>query len=255
MRILKKTTGSLGQMMKNFAIIIPVYNAVKTLGNVIRGAQKYTRDIIVIDDGSTDGSAELAKSFEGCKVLSHPYNQGKGAALKTGIEYSINHNIQLVITMDADYQHLPQDIPSLLESYEKAPKALYIGNRFHDKVMYRKETPFIRMLLNILASRMLSRIIGQNIPDIQCGFRLFETKHWNRLKCQETGFAMEIEIIFKILELGLAIATVPVHCQYPTGTATSEYRTFNDSWKIAKVIWKLKKFPNMYARINKSPAD
>ena len=112
-------------------ILIPAYNEAKRVGAVVREVLDYCPDVVVIDDGSPDDTDRVAAEA-GATVLEHVHNQGKGAALQTGFDYAREHGYDLAITLDADGQHAPSDIPAFLQAYERTHSPVLVGNRMGD---------------------------------------------------------------------------------------------------------------------------
>jgi len=233
-----------------FAVLVPVYNGAETVEEVIRGVGRHLADIIVVDDGSTDGTADILKALSGITVLTHEVNRKKGAALQTGIRHARKLGFRCVITIDADMQHDPDDIPSFVEAYERGLGAILVGSRFlgpgvcakdGEKPPRRRppEMPRVRYLSNTISSFLISRLmgapVGRGITDIQCGYRLYETDVLERIPGGEAGFNFETEILAKAVRLGILVGEVPIRCLYPDGIQRSHYRTFHDSWQIARV--------------------
>src|SRR5207302_7372281 len=129
------------RMSEKTLILIPAYNAGRTVGEVVKSCREVVSDVVVIDDGSRDDTAAVAKSA-GAEVVSHPKNRGKGGALKTGFAWALEHGFDAVITLDADGQHLPHEIPKFLACREETHAHLIIGGRAH---LFGKMLPRRRM--------------------------------------------------------------------------------------------------------------
>src|SRR5713101_1795563 len=117
-------------MTERAMVLIPAFNAAKTVGDVIRASKEIIPDVVVVNDGSRDDTAAVARAA-GAEVVDHPQNRGKGGALKTGFAYAIQNGYDVVITLDADGQHLPREIPKFLRAREETKADLIIGGRSH----------------------------------------------------------------------------------------------------------------------------
>jgi glycosyltransferase involved in cell wall biosynthesis len=220
----------------HFAVVIPVFNAEETLGSVIGKALNYASNVIVVDDGSTDGSAGVAEGFPQVTLLRHGVNRKKGAALQTGLGHARREGIAAVITVDADGQHDPDDIPRFLEAYRNGEGKILVGNRFGNVEGRPEEMPRLRYCSNRLSSTLISWVIGARVHDIQCGYRLYESSILGRLTFEETGFNFETEVVAKAVRAGIKVGNVPVRCIYEHGTEKSNYKNLADSWEIAKAV-------------------
>ncbi len=219
-----------------FAVLIPVYNADEAIGAVIEKSLKHASRIIVVDDGSTDGSATVAEGFSQVKLLRHGVNRKKGATLQTGLGYARKEGIPVVITVDADGQHDPDDIPAFLEAYRRGEGGILVGNRFGGTRGRPQEMPRLRYCSNTISSKLISLVIGARVYDIQCGYRLYESSIMDQLTFEETGFNFETEVVARAVRAGIKVGNVPVRCIYEHGTEKSNYRNLTDSWQIAKAV-------------------
>ncbi|MFT5386999.1 MAG: glycosyltransferase involved in cell wall biosynthesis, partial [Candidatus Omnitrophota bacterium] len=147
-------------------ILIPTYNEVKAIGSLIDEIKEYELDIIVSDDGSTDGTATVA-SEKDILVLEHAQRTGKGATLRRGFDKVSELEYDGVIIMDGDGQHAPKDLPKFLKNIKEDPKCMIVGNRLSDS----KGMPFVRLITNRIMSWVISCACGQRIADTQSGFR------------------------------------------------------------------------------------
>ncbi len=187
-------------------ILIPAYNEEKTIADVIIKTKQYCPEILVVDDGSVDSTAEKAKQT-GATVISHKVNLGKGAALKTGCEYALQQGAQKIIVMDADGQHDPQEIPRFLEALEQ-----------HDVVFsYRKvpdTMPFMMRFGNSFINRALKIIYNVNIQDSQCGYRAFTAAAYPQIRWDAQDYYVETEMILRVGKKRLKHASIPIETIY-----------------------------------------
>lgn len=215
-------------------LMIPAYNAAPTLGEVLTQVRPFEVPVVVVDDGSTDDTRQVACTGQAWKVVSHSHNRGKGAALKTGFHEAREADFTHVLTFDADGQHPPEAIPAFLEACKRNPKAILVGNRFGDDTI--GEMPWVRRLSNGVSSSLISWAAGTPIPDAQCGMRVYPLWIFESLVLESDGYALETEVLVKAGQHGIEVENIPISCQYPSGTSTSRYRAFADSWRIAKVV-------------------
>ena len=162
--------------MRVFALI-PALNAEKTIGDVVRDCRAQLETVVVIDDGSNDATGEIARA-NGAIVLRHDVNRGKGASLKTGFAYAVENGFDGVITLDADGQHLPSEIPKILKAHEESGADLVIGGRSHlfDHMLPR------RRLANRFSAWSIAIAAGTRVTDSQSGFRFYSTKMLRAIK-------------------------------------------------------------------------
>ncbi|MBI2437227.1 MAG: glycosyltransferase family 2 protein, partial [Lentisphaerae bacterium] len=190
-------------------IVIPAYREERKIANVVERVRKYAQAVIVVDDGSPDRTAEQAAA-SGAVVLRHPRNLGKGAALNTAFHYAREKGFDYLITLDADGQHEPADIPRFIETYERRGCPVLIGNRMDAP----GNMPRLRRWTNRLMSAFLSRAMGQNVPDTQCGFRLYRCDVLPSVETQAARFAAESEILLQIASQGVRLESVPITVIY-----------------------------------------
>ncbi len=190
-------------------VIIPAYNEEMTIGPVVREIKAKGLDCVVIDDGSSDKTRQVAEN-EGAYVISHPRNYGKGASLNDGFRYSLNRNYDYVITMDGDGQHNPDEIDNFLKAAEKGDTQIVLGNRMCNP----KDMPLIRRLTNRFMSLLISSIVHQKLPDSQCGFRLIKSEVLKVIVCTATKYEIESEVIIRAARAGFKIKSIPIRSIY-----------------------------------------
>lgn len=217
-------------------LLIPAYNAGETLGGVLSQVLTHSIPVLVVNDGSTDATREVAERFPVEKVLDHETNRGKGAALKTGFQLAREMDFTHVLTIDADGQHPVDSVPAFRDRFERNPEAILVGDRFSDNTI--GAMPTVRRLSNGVSSRIISWAAGVPIPDAQCGMRVYPLGAISDIELESDGYAMETEVLVKAGKRAIEIVNIPISCHYPQGTATSRYRAFADSWRIAKVVWR-----------------
>ena len=191
------------------AVLIPAYNEEKGIVQLIEEIIKFVPDVILVDDGSVDATAD-AVAGTGAFLLKRPKNQGKGAALKTGFDYILSKDFDSVLIMDADGQHAPADIPLFFEKFRRTNADLIVGNRM-EKIT---NMPLIRRLTNKSMSFILSFITRQRIPDSQCGYRLIKRKVLEAVSLDSSKYEIESELLLEASKTGFKIDSVPVKTIY-----------------------------------------
>ena len=217
-------------------ILIPAYNEEKRVGAVVREVLEYCPDVIVVDDGSPDDTDKIAAEA-GAIVLEHVHNQGKGAALQTGFDYAREHGYDLAITLDADGQHAPSDIPAFLQAYERTHSPVLVGNRMGDVAAM----PRLRRFVNRFMSDLLSRVMGQHVPDSQCGFRLYHRSAFpaGPYDAHSQRYAAESEILLRLALEGRKIGAVTIQTIY--GDEKSKVRPLADTLRFFRMLRRFKK--------------
>lgn len=214
-------------------VIIPCKNLESEVGDVVRGVLglDLDLDVIVIDDGSTDGTSQAARAAN-AHVLRHDVNRGKGAALKTGFEYAVEKAYDAVITMDGDGQHEPSAIPDFLDALEKTDADVIIGTRMHAV----GEMPKLRIWTNRTTSRIVSLLAGQEIPDSQSGYRLIRVPVLRDVvkSFVTTRYDTESELLIRAARRGYRMAAVTIRSIY-TGTV-SHINPFVDTLRFVRLV-------------------
>lgn len=194
----------LAQAGKTVAVI-PAYNEEKTIAKVILETGKFVEKVIVVDDGSTDLTGEIADRM-GAIRLSHGSNEGKGAALRTGIEYAKKEKFDILVTLDADSQHDPRDIPKVIEPLLQKSADVVVGVRSMDPSVMPRE--------RIAGNKIFDAMNGSQIKDTQSGFRAYTHDALNKIRFVENGMAVESQTFLDALNAGLKIKEVPVFTTY-----------------------------------------
>lgn len=224
-------------MSQRYVALIPALNAANLVAPVIRGAAEHVERVCVIDDGSSDGTGDVARAA-GAFVLTHDQNRGKGAALKTGFAWALEEGYPAVVTLDADGQHLPSDIPRLIEAFEKSGAALVIGGRSH---LFAQMLPRRRMA-NRFSAWVIGKMARALIHDSQSGFRVYSAQLLRGLHLRSDGFDLESEVIVLAGNRGLKIVTTPIDLGFVNGVSTSHYRPLHDTLRIAWTVVRAKLF-------------
>lgn len=189
-------------------VVIPAYNEEVHVGRLVADIRGRRLDVLVIDDGSTDGTAVQARGA-GAVVIRHETNRGKGAALAAGFAHALKEGYDAVITVDGDGQHHPEDIDQFI-AISSQEYGIVVGNRLHNP----RSMPLIRLITNWLMSSIISALAGQHIPDSQCGFRLIKRPFLETVSLETSKYEVESEILIKGSRKGFKIASVPVKSIY-----------------------------------------
>ena len=218
--------------------VIPAYNEARTIRDVVLRTLDQLSEVIVVDDGSSDGTAaELA----GLRVtlISNPENLGKGASLWRGFAVALAEGADAVVTLDADAQHQPEDIPRLVEAWRAQPGRIVIGAR----VLDRDKAPPLRAFANRFANFWVAWAAGCPVTDSQSGFRLYPAALLKTVRVAHgpgARFAFESEILIEAGRAGVRSAAVPIAAIYPPQARASYYRSAADTARIVRMIaWKL----------------
>ena len=212
-------------------VVIPTYNEAKSIAGLVKEIQGLNLEVIIVDDGSQDDTSRIAQE-NGATVLKNQINQGKGASLIKGFSYVLSKDCDAVITMDGDGQHLPSDIPYFLRLAEYSDNGILIGNR----MLKRKNMPFIRVLTNKIMSGLISKITRQNVPDTQCGFRLIKRPVLEKINLKTSKYETESEILIKASRLGFKIESVPIKTVY--SGEKSQINPFVDTLRFIKFLFR-----------------
>jgi len=217
------------------AILIPAYDCGDTIAAVVSGARRHVSRVMVVDDGSSDATAQVAAAA-GAEVLRQPANAGKGAALRAGMAALVASGVGRVLTMDGDGQHLPDQIPVLLEASARNPHALIVGAR---QVAPGAATP-IRLFGNRFANRWVAIACGVTFPDTQSGFRVYPMPETLALGAVGRHFDFETEVLIRAARGGILVLSVPVQVYYPPPEERlSHFRPFLDTVRIIRIVLRL----------------
>jgi glycosyltransferase involved in cell wall biosynthesis len=220
-----------GTLSMRTCALIPAFNEVAYIGNVVRGAQPFVEQVVVIDDGSSDGTGQVAQAA-GAICLRSPTNCGKASALRIGIDFARARNFTHVLTLDGDGQHLPEDIPGMLRVAQETQADLVIGARPFD----RASMPRSRYYSNTIGSRVASSLVGREIRDSQSGFRLFRLDKLNGTKLRSRYYELEMEMLIKMARSGCSIVHVPIRMVYDRN-ARSKMKPVRDTAWVC--LWSL----------------
>jgi glycosyltransferase involved in cell wall biosynthesis len=211
-------------------IAIPCYQGASQIADVVRGARATGHPVLVVDDGSSDGSSPLAEAA-GATVLRHASNHGKGAALATAFAYARRKNVDAVLTMDADGQHDPAEIGKLVAAHEADPRALVIGVRSFEP----EDMPRRSRVGNTISTWWISRFAGQHYSDTQSGFRVYPRALFARVRLTSRRFDTETELLLRAAKMGLPLVEVPIQTIYTVDRVT-HFHGFRDTMRVIKLV-------------------
>ena len=211
------------------AAVIPAYLEEKHIADVVLRTLRQLPNVVVVDDGSTDRTAEQARSG-GADVIVHEQNRGKGGAIKSGFRYWLGHGSTYVVILDGDGQHLPEEIERFLAAASSGIGELLIGTRMNDV----REMPMVRKMVNRYMSRKISRACGQEIPDTQCGFRMVHRSIIPSLLGGTERFDYETEMLILASRAGCRIASVPISTVY--SDEVSSIHPLRDTLRFFKLM-------------------
>lgn len=211
-------------------VLIPTYNNSGTLQTVIEDVLAYTRDIIVVNDGSTDETATILQKYPQLKIVNHIKNSGKGVALRSGFKKAYADGFAYAITMDSDGQHFAKDLPAFIQKLETTGPALIIGARNMNQASVPGKSSFGNKFSNF----WFYFETGIKIPDTQSGYRLYPLLLLNDLIFFTRKFEFEIEVIVRAAWKGIKVDTVPVSVFYaPSEERVTHFRPFRDFTRIS----------------------
>jgi glycosyltransferase involved in cell wall biosynthesis len=217
------------------AAVIPAYQEEKHVGEVAKRARAQLEHVLVVDDGSSDGTAERAQSA-GVDIVVHPQNRGKGESIKTGLRYWFDRGSEYVVLLDADGQHLPEEISRFVDAtVSEADAKIFVGSRMNDT----KTMPLLRRMVNRYMSNKISRICGQAIPDTQCGFRMLHRDIIPEVLRGASRFEYETEMLIIASRRGHRIASVPISTIY--SDEVSSINPVRDTLRFFKLMRRYRK--------------
>lgn len=220
-------------MRADVVAVIPAFQCEASIAAVVTGVRRHLAAVVVVDDGSSDATAEVAAAA-GARVERLPANRGKGYALAHGIERALALEPAAVLLLDGDGQHDPGDVPALLAAWDRGGVELVVGSRMGDT----ESIPAARYWTNRIGSKILSWMTGWEIEDSQSGFRLVAADLLRRMPLVARGYAVESEMLIKAAHRGARLAQVPIRTIYEGGP--SHYRPVLDTVRISlwAIYWK-----------------
>src|SRR5690606_18590404 len=212
----------------NGCVIIPTYNNEKTLSRVLNKTLEFTSNIIVVNDGSTDSTAQILAGYPQITLINQPKNMGKGMALRAGFRKALDQGLTYAITIDSDGQHFPDDIPVFVDEISKNGEALLIGDRNMEQDGIPKKSSFGNKFSNF----WFWFETGIKLADTQSGYRLYPLESIPK-KLYTNKFELEIEVIVRSAWKGIEVKNVPIKILYDPNERVSHFKPFKDFTRIS----------------------
>jgi len=209
--------------------LVPAWNEAARIGPIVEATRAYL-PVLVVDDGSRDDTAAVAEAA-GATVVRHPHNRGKGVALMTGFAWALEQGCEAVLTLDADGQHDPAEIPKFLAAWEAGAGDLIIGRRNFSQM------PFPRLFTNPFGSWLLSLALGTRIYDNQSGYRVYSRRFLETLSLTTTGFELEVEVITQAVCNGVRIGWIDIRTIYDVDKV-SYFHPIKDTARFFGMVWR-----------------
>ena len=200
------------KLPKRALTALPVFNEEAHVASVLAEVRRYSQDVLVVDDGSTDGTPAALRRVAGVEVLRHEQNRGYGAALKTAFAFAEENKYDVVVTIDCDGQHQPQRIPQFTASCENAD--IVSGSRYLQRFEGDSAPPPERRRINQQVTAELNRRLGLRLTDAFCGFKAYRVESLSRLCLEESGYCMPLELWVQAAFAGLKVVELPVPLIY-----------------------------------------
>jgi glycosyltransferase involved in cell wall biosynthesis len=212
-------------MPQRILTALPVYNEARYVASVVSEVRRYSPDVLVVDDGSSDGTGGLLAAIEGIHRVTHPQNLGYGAALRSAFDFAQRHGYDILVTIDCDGQHEPQRIPRFVSACaggntpgDDSGSDIISGSRYLKQYPGDSAPPVERRRINEELTEELNRTLGLNLTDAFCGFKAYRVAALGRLKLTENGYAMPLELWVQAARAGLRIRELPVPLIYLDAT-------------------------------------
>lgn len=237
-------------MMPKFLTALPIYNEESHLGEVLEHVRRFSSEILVVNDGSTDGTARELDEIAGLHRVTHPRNLGYGAALRSAFEYALTHGFEVLVTIDCDGQHEPRLIPELVAACTNDID-IVSGSRYLKRHSGDTVAPADRRHINFVITEMLNERLGLTLTDAFCGFKAYRVSALRQFEITELGYAMPLQLWVQAAARGLRIVEYPVPLIY-----LEEERSFGGALDDAK--FRLAHYRDVFerevARIGFAPA-
>ncbi|GAM08869.1 putative protein [Geobacter sp. OR-1] len=214
-------------------VVIPAYNSEKTIEAVVRETLQQGFPLLVVDDGSTDGTAQRIAGLP-VNLIRHDRNQGKGMALRTAFDWALAHGFEYVVTLDSDGQHDPTAIRPMIEIASGNGLDLLLASRYSQF----REMAGLRRHWNRFGAWCMRKRTGFEIDDSQSGFRVYSARMLRAVTLASKGYELEMEVLVKAWKAGFSIGSVPVAARVADGRSTSHFRPVRDTWRICMTFLK-----------------
>ncbi|MCA9131533.1 MAG: glycosyltransferase family 2 protein [Planctomycetales bacterium] len=198
--------------MTKWIAALPVFNEEQYVDEVLTEVTKYADEVLVVNDGSSDGTAERLKAWPGVHVEHHSENRGYGAALKTAFRFALEHDYEYLITLDCDGQHQPQRLPRFLAACQQAD--IVSGSRYLKQYAGDSQPPSQRLFINRRITGQLNDLLGLTLTDAFCGFKAYRVEALKLLDIEDDGYAMPLELWVQAAMRGLRVIEIPVPLIY-----------------------------------------
>lgn len=211
-------------------VIIPTYNNSKTIAAVIEDVARYTENIIVVNDGSTDDTEKIIKEFQNIELISYLPNKGKGYAIRKAFKYAVSKNYRYAITIDSDGQHFASDLPNFLNKIKENPDSLIIGSRN----LNIENVPSKNSFANKFSNFWFTLETNLKLSDTQSGYRLYPIEKMKKFRYFTNRYEFEIEVLVKAAWKGIQVLENPINVYYaPIGERITHFRPFKDFFRIS----------------------
>lgn len=195
-------------------LAIPVYNEERHLPRVLAAVRQHVRDILVVDDGSSDGTARVLAAQPDVHVLRHPENRGYGQSLIDAFHFADRHGYDWITTIDCDEQHEPRQIPDFLQHAERGGVDIISGSRYLRESPGNDAAPADRRRINMIINELLDQLLELKLTDSFCGFKTHRVRAVRRLRLDEPGYAFPLQFWVRCVRAGLRIMELPVRRIY-----------------------------------------
>ncbi len=219
---------------KKIIACLPAFNEEKTIANIIKRLRNYVNDVVVYDDGSSDMTSNIAKN-SGAFLIRNSKNKGKGVAFSVLFKEAKRMGADIVVTLDADGQHDPDDIPNLIKPILSDGFDVVVGSRF----LINNSIPKHKIIGNYILNLLTNMLSGSNFTDTQSGFRAYNKRALELIRIKERDIGVDSQIIMDAVKMGLKLKEVPIRVYYD-GLDTSTYNPIKHTMKVIKTIIKYK---------------